>query len=141
MLYFEFENNLKFYNLDARSNTQSESSGEQERKTGARKISHVRIQNIPSGGPGNDVVCHQRISQRAEQTSLEKQLASRVGFVPEFLRIPIATCEIPGTPVYPLDPPMVTSSRLNALGVTVLCPRARHFICCLQEDRKSSRHD
>ena len=85
-------------------------------------IAHARIQKIPSGGPGN-FFCHQRISQRVVRSSLEKQLASRVGFVPEILRILLATCEIPGPPVHPLDPPMITSSRLNALGVTVLCPR------------------
>ena len=64
---------------------------------------------IPSGGRGPDNVflfvvlshflSYQRISQRAVQISLEKQLdpsgpiASPRGSVPEFLRKPIATCD------------------------------------------------
>ena len=70
------------------------------------------------GGRGDIFLSHQRISQRAVRTSLEKQLdpkgpiASRGGSVSVFLRKPIATCDFSGgwsgsvAPPHPLDPPV-----------------------------------
>ena len=80
-----------------------------------------------SGGP-NDVFfffsyfysffffSHQRMSQRTERTSLEKQsdpldpIASRGGSVSVFLRKPIAICDFPGG----LDPHPTPSASAHA---------------------------
>ena len=81
-----------------------------------------RIKKFCQGGGGgggghvNVIFSHQHISQRAVRTSLKKQLdplgpiAFRGWSLPEFLRLPIATCDFPGqvlTPCLPpLDPPI-----------------------------------
>ena len=78
-----------------------------------------RIQKISSGGGVlTTFFCHQRVSQRAVRTSLEKQFDPEwsncflTGSVPEFPRKPIASCDfyedvggMSGPPASLLDPP------------------------------------
>ena len=87
-----------------------------------RGCTHGQIQKIPSGGILTFYYyyffSHQHISQRAVQTSLEKQLdlspiASGGGSVPVFLRKSIATCDFPGGwggGPDPLSPPLGRST-------------------------------
>ena len=94
-----------------------------------------RTQKIPSGvgRVGVLTAClfsHQRISQKAVRTSLEKQLDLRMVHsfsrgvrVPEFQLKPIATCDVPGMVSTPCPPPSVSAHVLSALAFVSIIPR------------------
>ena len=93
-------------------------------------VDHTRIQKIMLGGGGGGggswqrFLSHQHISQRAVQTSLQKQLDRRGpiasvggggggGSVPIFLRKSIATCDFLDPPAPPPPPPPPGSAHVD----------------------------